>query len=292
MERNIRACLLGLGRTGKEIAGVLLEQKDIDLVAVFCSEGSEKEGQDLGEVLDTRDTGLIVRGADQLEDVLKKNKIDVAIDFTWPEATLRNCAVLAKHQVRIVVGTTGFNELQQRKLKVLAEKYKTGITYAPNITLGVNVLMLLSNLAASILDGYDCSIVEAHFKDKVDAPSGTAKKIVTELRKGIAYHSNDSEHIDIPVHAIRAGGIIGSHKVVLAGEYDKIEITHESFSRRAFATGAIRAVRLIHQRVGYFEMQDVLDLNQVMQSYIKRTAQMAHAPGKSLHVKNADIEAL
>lgn len=287
MKRNIQVCLLGLGRTGKEIANVLLEQKDIDLVAIFCDEGSEKEGKDLGVILNTRDVGLKIRGSDKLEKVLANQKVDVAIDFTQPEATLRNCTLLAKHKVRIVIGTTGLNEIQQRKLKFIADKYKTGIVHAPNITMGVNVLMMLSNLAASVLEGYDCTIEEAHFKEKVDSPSGTAIKIKNELHRGMAHHSSESESADIPILAIRAGGIIGSHKVILAGKYDKVEITHESFSRRAFAAGAIRALRLIYNRTGYFEMQDVLDMKRVMQNYIKRTAQAGNAPPELKSVPDA-----
>lgn len=271
MERKIRVCLLGFGRTGKEIASILMEQQDIDLVAVFCSKGSSKEGKDVGELLNLRDTGIIIQGSDKLESVLNTTKIDVAIDFTRPEATLLNCVSLAKHKVRVVVGTTGFGEIQKQKLKAIPNRYKTGIVYAPNITMGANVLAMLSNLAASFLEGYDCTIVESHFKGKLDAPSGTAEKITDEIYKGIAYHTSEGNVEEISVHSIRAGGIIGTHKVILAGEYDKIELLHESFSRKAFATSAVRVVHLIYNRVGYFEMQDILNMKQIMQNYIRRS---------------------
>ena len=267
--------MLGLGRTGKEIAGVLAAQHDIELVGAFCHSGGSKVGMDLGAVLGTRDSGLIVQGADELEDFLERSRVDVAVDFTTPDSTMHHIITLCRHKVRAVIGTTGFNHLQQERLKAIAEKYKNGVVYAPNITLGVNVLMVLTNLAASILDGYDATIVEAHFKGKKDAPSGTAKKIAVEVQKGFEYRDDPCDIADIPVVAIRAGGVIGRHSVLLQGEYDEVEIKHESFSRKAFAAGALKAVRQIHGKTGYYEMQDVLDLQKVMRRFTERSA--AHA---------------
>jgi 4-hydroxy-tetrahydrodipicolinate reductase len=176
----------------------------------------------------------------------------------------------------MVIGTTGFTEIQSKKLMSIAKNNKTGIVHAPNITLGVNVLMVLTNLAASILEGYDCTIIESHFKNKKDAPSGTAKKIAEEVLKGMSANSNiyprDLDYNEIPIHAVRAGGIIGRHRVIMAGEYDKVEIIHESFARTAFALGALKAVRFVHEKVGFFEMTDVLDLKRIMTRYLEREA--------------------
>ncbi|MDK2800690.1 MAG: 4-hydroxy-tetrahydrodipicolinate reductase [Clostridiales bacterium] len=272
----IRVCLIGMGRTGKEIAKILLQQEDIDLVMAVCSETSNKIGKDLGEILNTRDTGIIVDSCRNLETNIFKYKPDVAIDFSNPEGTVRNAEILAKMKVRMVIGTTGFNEIQTKKLMSIAKNNKVGIVHAPNITLGVNVLMVLTNLAASILESYDCTIVESHFKDKKDAPSGTAKKIANEVLKGMSINRDinlhDLDYTEVPIHAVRAGGIIGRHEVVLASEYDKVEIAHESFSRTAFALGALKAVRFIHDKVGFFEMNDVLDLRHVMTRYLEREA--------------------
>lgn len=268
--KAIKVCLFGLGKTGKEIAKLLLEQEDMQLVAVFVSKNSEKKGRDLGSLIDKAETGLMIRGVDELETFLQDHKVDVAVDFTAPEATLNSAPILAKHRVRMVVGTTGFNEIQFQKLKSIIERNKTGLVYAPNVTLGVNVLMMLSNLAASILEGYDCDIVEAHFKGKKDAPSGTAHKLAKQLERCRVDVNGNLITEEIPVQSIRAGGIIGSHSVMLTGQYDMIEIKHESFSRKAFALGALRAVRYIKNRTGYYEMQEVLNMQRVMESYIQR----------------------
>ncbi|MCG8500227.1 MAG: 4-hydroxy-tetrahydrodipicolinate reductase [Firmicutes bacterium] len=272
----LNLCLIGLGRTGIEIAKVLLQQSDIQLVMAVCSSKSDKAGKDLGEILNTRDTGIIVSRCTDLEQNLLKYKPEVAIDFSQPEATIQNAEALAKMRVKMVIGTTGFNELQQKKLMNISKNNKVGIVHAPNITLGVNVMMVLTNLAASILDNYDCEIIESHFKQKKDAPSGTAKKIATEVLKGMSINNDinvhDLDYEDIPIHAVRAGGIIGRHRTILAGKYDKVEIIHESFSRTAFALGALKAVRFIHDKVGFFEMNDVLDLRHVMTTYLEREA--------------------
>lgn len=276
MVEKIRICLMGLGRTGNEIAKVLLEQQDIELVMAVCSENSKKKGKDLGKILNTRSTNVIIDSCDHLEENILKYKPHIAIDFSRPEATIRNAELLSKRKISMVVGTTGFNEIQMKKLMSIAKNNKIGIIHAPNITLGVNVLMVLTNLASSILESYDCTIIESHFKDKKDAPSGTAKKIAKEVLKGKSSRGDadihDLDYKNIPVHAVRAGGIIGRHRVILAGEHDKVEILHESFSRTAFAVGALKAVRFIHNKIGFYEMNDVLNLHHVMNRYLESEA--------------------
>jgi len=266
----IRACISGLGKTGREIAKVLLDQDDIKVVSAICSPNSDKKGKDLGDIIGTGSTGIIVDSSDNLEQVIFRTKPDVVVDFSSPEAALRNAKVFSRMKVNIVIGTTGFSRIGLKKLFVLANTHRTGIVYAPNITLGVNVLMLLTNLAANILNNYDFQITEVHHKHKKDSPSGTAKKIAAEIEKGISSSGNTDINMQVPITAIRAGGVVGKHEVMIIGEDDKIEISHESFSRRAFALGAVRAVRFVKGKTGYFEMNDVLNLKKVLDDYLKR----------------------
>ena len=265
----MRVCLLGLGKTGKEIAKVLLEQEDVKLVAAICSPGSAKEGKDLGEIIGCGPTNIIAVGADKIEEVIFKTKPDVAIDFSSPQATMRNARIFSRMKVNMVIATTGFSKLSLKKLFVLTRKYHNGIVYAPNITLGVNVLMLLTNIASGILNNYDFQITEIHHKRKKDAPSGTALKIAKEIEKGLKSSRKDASESDIPITAIRAGGVVGKHEVMIVGDEDKIEISHESFSRKAFAFGALRAARFICKKAGYYEMTDVLNLGKVLADYIE-----------------------
>ncbi|HHV72311.1 MAG TPA: 4-hydroxy-tetrahydrodipicolinate reductase [Clostridia bacterium] len=257
----LRLCIAGLGRTGKEIAKLALEIPDIKVVMALCSINSDKRGKDLGEVCGVRDTGIIVDCPENLEHEIIKHQPQVVIDFTNPLAALHNAEIFAKMNVNMIIGTTGFSQSQQNKLANLAREHKVGIVLAPNITLGVNVLMLLANLATSILDSYDVEILEYHHKHKLDKPSGTAKKLAGEITK-LSRLNNQKK--DINVHAIRAGGIVGLHKVIVAGENDRIEIIHESFSRRVFAEGAIKAAYFVRNKAGFFEMRDVLNLEQVL----------------------------
>ncbi len=272
----IRVCTLGLGRTGREVAKAVLAQQDMKLVAAICSSRNPHLGQDLSAVLGGRDTGVLLQAAETLPHSLNHCPVDVAVDFSTPEAVLENAPVLAKHGAGIVVATTGFTDAQLAQLRRIADRYDAGIVYAPNITLGVNVLMLLTNLATALLESYDCTIIETHFKDKKDAPSGTAKKIAEEIKRGREHHANSSKDSEIPIHALRVGGVVGRHSVLLAGPSDKIEITHESFSRSVFAQGALKAMRYVVGTRGFFEMSDVLDLEEVLQRYLSRAGTASH----------------
>ncbi|MGI6085943.1 MAG: 4-hydroxy-tetrahydrodipicolinate reductase [Acetivibrionales bacterium] len=262
-------CLIGLGRTGLEIARTIMDQRDMKIVGAICSELSSKAGKDIGEFLGLPETGAKIYPTSQLNYVLEKFKPDVFVDFSNHKATMSYVASIAEKKAALVIGTTGFSKTDILRMKVLTKKHCSGILYAPNITVGVNVMMLLSNITARILSDYDFEINEAHHKHKKDSPSGTALKIADQVEEGL--QSSGMEVIEsIPIHAIRAGGIVGRHELMAAGENDKIEIVHESFNRKAFADGAVRGVRFIKGKKGFFGMQDVLDLERVLASYFDK----------------------
>lgn len=266
----IRVCLIGLGKTGCEVAKVLLNQENIKLVAAVCRPGGEKVGKDLGEVIGCRDTGIIINGSDKLEEMVFRTKPDVAIDFSSAAATMKNAIVLSKLRVNMVIATTGHSKISLQKLFLLTKKYHNGIVYAPNITLGVNVMMLLTGIASSILNSYDFQINEEHHNRKMDVPSGTAIKIAGEIERALENTQNAVKPGSIPINAVRAGGIVGKHDVIIAGDEDMIKISHESFSRKAFASGAIKAARFIYKKSGYYEMSDVLGLTRVLSEYVEK----------------------
>ncbi len=265
----LRICLIGLGKTGSEVAKVLLEQDSVKLVAAVCRPGSPKEGKDLGEVIDCRDTGITVYGADKLEEMVFRTKPDIALDFSKPEATVRNAVILSKLRVNMVIATTGFSKFSLKRIFLLTKKYHNGIVYAPNITLGVNVMMLLTSIASSILNNYDFQVSEEHHNRKKDIPSGTALKIAGEIEKALVSSGLETDKGSIPINAVRAGGIVGKHEVEIAGDEDMISISHQSFSRKAFASGALRAARFVYRKSGYFEMSDVLNLSSILGKYIE-----------------------
>lgn len=262
-------CLIGLGRTGMEIARVIMKQRDMRLVAAICSDFSSKAGKDIGEILGLPDTGVKIYTSSQLNYVLEKLKPDVFVDFSNHKATMNYVASISEKKAGLVIGTTGFSKTDILRMKALAKKNGSGILNAPNITVGVNVMMLLSNIASRILNDYDFEINEAHHKNKKDSPSGTALKIADQIEEGLQ-SSGIEINESIPIHAVRAGGIVGKHELMIAGENDKIEIVHESFNRKAFADGALKGIRFIKGKKGFFEMQDVLELERVFASYFDK----------------------
>jgi 4-hydroxy-tetrahydrodipicolinate reductase len=266
----IRVCLIGLGKTGSEVAKALLEQDGIKLVAAVCRPGGEKMGRDLGEIIGIRNTGIIVSSSDKLEEMVFRTKPDIAVDFSEQSATMKNAVILSKLKVNMVIATTGFSKFSLKKLLVLTKKYRNGIVYAPNITLGVNVLMLLTGIASSLLNNYDFQINEEHHNKKKDIPSGTALKIAREIEKALENTGGNIGPDTIPINAVRAGGIVGRHEVIIAGDEDMITISHQSFSRKAFAAGAIHAIKYIYKKQGYYEMSDVLGLTNILSEYIEK----------------------
>ena len=197
---------------------------------------------------------------------------DVVIDFTRPEGTLAHLAVCRELGVRAVIGTTGFNATQ---LAAIADHARhVAIVMAPNMSVGVNVVLKLLDMAARALpDGYDVEIIEAHHRHKVDAPSGTALAMGEavasasgrELKDCAVYaregHTGERDSRSIGFSAIRGGDIVGDHTVLFAGTGERIEITHRSSSRANYAQGSLRAARFLAGRApGLYGMQDVLGL--------------------------------
>lgn len=264
----IKVCMVGIGRTGKEIIKSLLGQEGIKVVSAMCSPDSAKINKDLGDIIGCAQTGIIIKSIEDLEQVVFTSRPDVVVDFSNAAATLKNAELFSRMKINMVIGTTGFSDSEIESLAKLTRKYHNGIVYAPNITLGVNVSMLLANIAASILNNYDFHINEIHHKLKKDSPSGTALKISKEIEKGLN-SAGVSLKEEIPITSIRCGGIIGKHEIFIVGENDKIEITHESITRKAFAEGTIYATKFIWKKIGFFEMSDVLNLKQVLMDYIE-----------------------
>jgi len=196
----------------------------------------------------------------------------VLIDFTRPEGTLAHLAACRALGVNAVIGTTGFSDAQ--KAEIAAHAQHIAIVMAPNMSVGVNVVFKLLDMAARALnEGYDIEIIEAHHRHKVDAPSGTALKMgevvaaalgrdlkdcAVYAREGVTGERDPST---IGFATVRGGDIVGDHTVLFAGTGERIEITHRSNSRAGYAQGSLRAARFLASRtVGLFGMNDVLGL--------------------------------
>ena len=197
---------------------------------------------------------------------------DVLIDFTRPEGTLAHLAVCREMGVRAVIGTTGFTPQQRAELSAHAQH--TGVVLAPNMSVGVNVMLKLLEAAARTLDdSYDIEVIEAHHRHKVDAPSGTALAMGEALARGRGIdlaaqgvftrhgHTGERRRGSIGFATVRGGDIVGEHTVMFAGAGERIEISHKSSSRANYAEGSLRAAHFVASRgPGLYGMADVLGL--------------------------------
>jgi dihydrodipicolinate reductase len=254
------------GRMGQMLIEAVLDAPDLTLAAALARPGSRLVGQDAGASLG-RATGVTVT-----DDLSALAEADCLIDFTRPEGTLAHLPVCVEHGVKMVIGTTGLDAAGRKAIEQASSR--VGIVFAPNMSVGVNATLKLLDVAARILNsGYDVEVFEAHHRNKVDAPSGTALKmgetiaaawgrpleeIATWARHG---ETGVRETGTIGFSVVRGGDIVGDHTVYFCGTGERIEITHRSSSRATYAQGSLRAARFLRDRAsGLYDMQAVLGL--------------------------------
>jgi len=254
------------GRMGRELIEAIVQESDVQLTVALDQAGSASRGQDATAFLG-RSSGVSIT-----DDIEALADADVLIDFTRPEGTMRHLEACLRHGVKMVIGTTGFDEAQRQQIEDASRQI--GIVFAPNMSVGVNVTLKLLDMAARILQDYDVEIFEAHHKRKVDAPSGTALKmgetIAEAWGKQLADvadwarhgHTGEREPGKIGFSVVRGGDIVGDHTVFFCGTGERIEVTHRSSSRATYAQGSLRAVRFLAGKdAGLYDMQQVLGLN-------------------------------
>lgn len=198
---------------------------------------------------------------------------DAVIDFSRREVTLPLARLAATAGKPLVIGTTGHNASELQEIHDLAGRIP--IVLAPNFSVGVNLLFYLTRKAAEVLGAdYDQEVVEMHHRLKIDAPSGTAKRLgevlcevkgrpYSELiRDGRQGETGQRSREEIGMHALRGGDVVGDHTVVFAGIGERVELTHKASNRETFAQGALRAAAwATSQNPGLYSMQDVLGLH-------------------------------
>jgi 4-hydroxy-tetrahydrodipicolinate reductase len=255
------------GRMGRALLEAIAADADCSLAMAIDRPGSPLIGQDAGVVYGTV-AGIPV--ISQIEDGL--GNAQALIDFTRPEATLTYLDVCVANNLPVVIGTTGFDAADTARIQAAAEHIP--IVFAPNMSVGVNLLMKLAELAARVLDeGYDIEIIEAHHRHKVDAPSGTAlglgRAVARTLNRDLAECAvygregvtGERAPGTIGFATVRGGDIVGDHTLMFAGIGERIELTHKASSRATFAQGALRAAKwLLAQPPGLYDMRDVLNL--------------------------------
>jgi len=254
------------GRMGRMLVAEVMKTEGASLAAGTEAPGNDLMGSDLGALAGNPDIGILL--SDDAKSMI--SSVDAVIDFTAPAVTLAHARLAAEQGTALIVGTTGFSAGQSSELQSLAEK--TVIVQAANFSVGVNLLLGLTEQAASVLgDDYDIEIVEMHHRHKVDAPSGTAlalgqaaasgrdvnlDTVSTRVRDGI---TGPRPSGNIGFATLRGGGVVGDHTVMFASEGERFELTHKAGDRGVFAAGAVRAALWAKsQQAGFYSMRDVL----------------------------------
>ena len=256
------------GKMGRAILPLLAASDQLMLTGALASPGNPAIGQDAGSVAGLPPLGVAV--TDDPDRALAGAR--VALDFTRASASLTHARACARRGVSVVIGTTGHDEAARRELGDLARS--VAVVLAPNLSLGVNLLLRLAEVAAGALPEYDAEIFEAHHRDKADAPSGTALALGetvarargTSLDRSAVYtrRGDTGPRADgaIGFSVVRAGDIVGEHRLVLAGPGERVELAHLAQDRSGFARGALAAARWLAQgrKPGFYTMKDVLGL--------------------------------
>ena len=254
-----RVAIIGAaGRMGRELCRTALETQGIELSGGTVEPGAPELGSDLGELCGRGKTGVPAT-EDPPEDA------EVLVEFTTPEATVEHLAYGKPH----VIGTTGLSDEQLQMVEEAASTIP--IVLAPNMSVGVNLLReVVRELSAKLGDGYDIEVVEAHHRNKKDAPSGTALFLASAAAEGrgseldeVAVYGREGfsprESGEIGVHALRGGAVVGEHRLIFYSGGEEVEVVHRALSRRTFADGAMRAARfVVSAQPGLYSMADVL----------------------------------
>ncbi|MBT3376330.1 MAG: 4-hydroxy-tetrahydrodipicolinate reductase [Lentisphaerae bacterium] len=265
-----RILILGAaGRMGRMLIAHVLRAPDMDLAGATEAPGNPALGQDAGVLAGQDACGVAV--TDDAAALL--DGADAVIDFTAPSCTMALAPVAAARGCALVIGTTGLTQDDKNGLASLAED-GARIVFAPNMSIGVNLLFYLCGKVTPILgDDYDIEVVEMHHNQKKDAPSGTAARLGEILADaaGLDYEEDTCHGREgmvgarpkkqIGMHAVRGGDVVGDHTVIFATQGERVELTHKAGSRETFTKGALRAVRFLAQSTpGLYDMQDVLGL--------------------------------
>lgn len=226
------------GRMGQRIIACAQANKNAQVVFGLEYSGCPAIGLSNNGIMVTADPNII-------------KTCEVLIDFSSPEAVIDHLDYALKFKKPIVIGVTGINPQQLKKIKAAAKKIP--VIYSSNMSLGVNVVFKLLDIASGILSQYAVSVQEAHHVHKKDAPSGTAKTLADIINK----YGFDLQYQDIK--SIREGEIVGDHKIVFDSALDTIEISHHAKTRDIFASGAVVAgVWIKGKKPGLYSMADVL----------------------------------
>ncbi|MFC4544143.1 4-hydroxy-tetrahydrodipicolinate reductase [Halosolutus amylolyticus] len=243
------------GRMGREVIAAADDHADCEVVLAVNRDPDD-------ETVD----GVDVEPAAEFESLVADREPTVVIDFTGPASAIDYAETCVAAGIAFVTGTTGFDDDQNAALEAASEDVP--VLDAPNFARGVQALLNVVGEAVGNLPGYDVELVETHHNAKRDAPSGTAKRLLSEIEASGDFdgrtHGREGEDpregAEIGVHALRAGDVTGEHEVVIAGNHEEVRLTHRAEDRGVFAAGAVdAAVWIAGRKAGRYEFADVID---------------------------------
>jgi 4-hydroxy-tetrahydrodipicolinate reductase len=254
-----RVAVIGAaGRMGREVVRAVLEADSFELAGGVVEPHAPQLDADLGELCGWGRAGVVAT----------ENPPDDAaalIEFTTPKATVEHLA----YGRPVVIGTTGLSDEQLARIEEAAKVVP--VVLAPNMSVGVTLIReVVRELSQKLGPDYDVEIVEAHHRNKVDAPSGTALLLARAAAEGrrksleaVAVYGREGRvprgEGEIGIHALRGGAVVGEHRVIFYGPGEEVEVTHRALSRRTFASGSLRAARfVVGAPPGLYSMRDVL----------------------------------
>ncbi|MCA9255490.1 MAG: 4-hydroxy-tetrahydrodipicolinate reductase [Phycisphaerales bacterium] len=263
---QVRLAISGAnGRMGRRLIALASEDPGLQVVSALEHSKSPSIGKDAGELAGIGANGVIVAN-EPLAD------FDVLVDFSLPAGTMHWLGHCLEARRSMVTGTTGLSPDQRSAVDKAAGEI--AIVSAPNMSVGVNVMLRVAKMLGATLDAsYDIEITEAHHRFKVDAPSGTAIALRDAVAEGRTVHDGPAASIvygrkgetgarapgEIGMHSLRLGGVVGEHTVAFATLGETLTLGHTAYSRDTFATGALHAAKWLSGRpAGMYSMQDVL----------------------------------
>lgn len=216
--------------------------------------GYGKMGKEIEKILSERGHTVIAKVRNSAELISASSPELLCIDFSTPDAFKTNYKIIADNFFAAVVGTTGWNEIEDEVIAYFKSKNK-GLVFGSNFSIGVNICFETAELISKLTstDGnYDPYIIELHHTKKKDAPSGTAKTFAEILEK------NFNRKVD--VSSVRAGNIKGIHTIGFESDYDKIVLHHEAYSRQGFALGSVIAAEWLNEKPCVMNFRELLKL--------------------------------
>jgi 4-hydroxy-tetrahydrodipicolinate reductase len=257
MSKKYRIIITGAcGKMGRAIINGIFHEPDIQIVGAV---DTRLLGKDIGLLVGEEPQNIYIK--DKLEQVIKETGAQIMIDFTNPQAVMKNVRTALIHKVASIVGTTGLTSQNFEELNMLAEKYQAPVFIAPNFALGAVLMMKFAKEASKYFPHVE--IIEKHHDQKVDAPSGTAintlemiAEVLNVINQGAPHEfekisgSRGGSYQGMRVHSLRLPGLVAHQEVIFGGEGQTLSIKHDSISRDSFVPGLLLAIRNIEDMKG------------------------------------------